>query len=152
MQMIKVCILSHTVLFRLFSRSIGLDPVVERRGVVQGTPLEGVAWGNDEADPKVHWSSSYDWRADARYAAMVPKIVAQHLDAFVSGAALGENFHYDLLSNGERSVSLARGPSVRLAMHGPYAACIVAQTTAFSRIQTTTNLSLRSARWLHASR
>jgi hypothetical protein len=33
MQMIKVCILSHTVLFRLFSRSIGLDPVVERRGV-----------------------------------------------------------------------------------------------------------------------
>lgn len=38
---------------------------------------------------------------------MVPKIVAQHLDAFVSGAALGENFHYDLLSNGERSASLA---------------------------------------------
>jgi hypothetical protein len=27
-----------------------------------------------KADPKVHWSSSYAWRADARYAAMVPKV------------------------------------------------------------------------------
>ena len=64
--------------------------------------MEGVAWGNDEADPKVHWSSSYAWRADSRYAAMVPKVVTQHLDAFVPGATLGTNFHYDVLSNGDR--------------------------------------------------
>ena len=43
--------------------------------MIKGSMLEGhVAWGNDEADPKVGWSSIYAWRADARYAAMVPKV------------------------------------------------------------------------------
>jgi len=41
---------------------------------VNGTVLQHTPWGNDEADPKVGWSTSYDWRADARYAAMVPKV------------------------------------------------------------------------------
>jgi hypothetical protein len=37
-----------------------------------------VKWGNDEGDPKVGWSHLYDWRADERYAAMVPKAINQH--------------------------------------------------------------------------
>ena len=68
--------------------------------MIAGTDLAGkVAWGNDEADPKVHWSSPYDWRADARYAAMVPKVLTQHIKAFVPGNELGEGFTYDVLSN-----------------------------------------------------
>jgi hypothetical protein len=44
--------------------------------MLEGTALATkVAWGNDEADPKVHWSSWYDWQADARYAAMVSACV-----------------------------------------------------------------------------
>jgi hypothetical protein len=31
---------------------------------------------------------------------MVPKVVTQHLDAFVPGPTLGVNFQYDVLSNG----------------------------------------------------
>ena len=43
--------------------------------MIKGSPLAGkVSWGNDEADPKVGWSHTYPWRADARYAAMVPKV------------------------------------------------------------------------------
>ena len=70
--------------------------------MIEGTVLEGkVAWGNDEADPKVHWSSDYGWQADARYAAMVPKVIAQHLHYFdpQTTPALGEGFAYDVLSN-----------------------------------------------------
>lgn len=67
--------------------------------MTKGTDFAGTAWGNDEGDPKVHWSSPYAWRADARYAAMVPKIIAQHVKAFVPGTALGVNFRYDVLSN-----------------------------------------------------
>jgi hypothetical protein len=36
------------------------------KGLVRGTSLESAAWGNDEADPKVHWSSYYTWQADSR--------------------------------------------------------------------------------------
>lgn len=79
--------------------------------------MEGVPWGNDEADPKVHWSSSFAWRADSRYAAMVPKVVAQHLDAFVSGATLGEHFHYDVLSNGEEPRVLQCEGQPRVDLH-----------------------------------
>ena len=62
-----------------------------------GTALDNgrVPWGNDEADPKVHWSSNYDWRGDARYPAMVVKAIAQHQIQFVRA----RNISYDLLSN-----------------------------------------------------
>lgn len=62
---------------------------------IAGTPLETARWGNDEADPKVHWSSLYLWQADARYAAMVPKVIAQHQEVFIDG----QHIKYDVLSN-----------------------------------------------------
>jgi L-iduronidase len=34
---------------------------------------------NDEGDPMVGWESPTDWRGDARYAAILPKMVNQHL-------------------------------------------------------------------------
>ena len=48
---------------------------LEAKKMMTGTPLESTPWGNDEADPKVGWSHLYDWRGDARYAGMVPKVV-----------------------------------------------------------------------------
>eukprot|EP00936_MAST-01D_sp_MAST-1D-sp1_P001442 g1442.t1 len=62
-----------------------------------GTALdnERVPWGNDEADPKVGWSHTYDWRGDARYPAMVTKAIAQHQMQFVRA----RNISYDVLSN-----------------------------------------------------
>ncbi|XP_065838317.1 alpha-L-iduronidase-like [Oscarella lobularis] len=48
---------------------------------------------NDEADPLVGWDRSEDWRADARYAAVVVKIIAQHQ------SLLPSKYPYALLSN-----------------------------------------------------
>jgi L-iduronidase len=64
----------------------------------KGTVLEGVRWGNDEADPKVGWSHLYDWRGDARYAAMVPKAINQHQQLMIDGDT-GHGIPYDVLSN-----------------------------------------------------
>ncbi|XP_070539995.1 alpha-L-iduronidase-like isoform X2 [Ptychodera flava] len=52
---------------------------------------------NDEADPLVGWSKGEDWRADARYAAVVAKIIAQHQNLILSKP--GNTIHYALLSN-----------------------------------------------------
>ena len=59
----------------------------------KGSPLASVAWGNDEAGPKVHWSSNCPWRGDSRHAAMVPKVmvIQQHCEFF--------EHTYDVLSN-----------------------------------------------------
>jgi L-iduronidase len=41
---------------------------------------------NDEGDPMVGWESPEDWRGDARYAAIMPKMVNQHLLAIADNA------------------------------------------------------------------
>ncbi|XP_044160426.1 alpha-L-iduronidase isoform X2 [Bufo gargarizans] len=52
---------------------------------------------NDEADPLVGWSTPQSWRGDVTYAAMVIKIIHQHLDFMSSDGNLTMN--YSLLSN-----------------------------------------------------
>eukprot|EP00039_Didymoeca_costata_P025498 m.13604 g.13604 ORF g.13604 m.13604 type:complete len:747 (-) comp4884_c0_seq1:96-2336(-) len=61
----------------------------------KGTVMNDVAWGNDEGDPKVGWSHDYPWRADSRYAAMVPKVIHQHQESFIEKNGI----KYDVLSN-----------------------------------------------------
>jgi L-iduronidase len=41
---------------------------------------------NDEGDPMVGWETPEDWRGDARYAAIMPKMVNQHLLAIADNA------------------------------------------------------------------
>jgi L-iduronidase len=60
-----------------------------------GTSLAHTPWGNDEADPIVSWSKNYPFRADSRYAAIVPKVIAQHQQEFI----VKNKIVYDLLSN-----------------------------------------------------
>ncbi|XP_062519086.1 alpha-L-iduronidase-like [Corticium candelabrum] len=50
---------------------------------------------NDEADPLVGWSRGESWRSDARYAAVVVKIIAQHFHLLLDPS----NSPYSLLSN-----------------------------------------------------
>ncbi|XP_068089677.1 alpha-L-iduronidase [Hyperolius riggenbachi] len=52
---------------------------------------------NDEADPLVGWSKPELWRADATYAAMVVKVIDQHLDYMLSNE--NHSMNYSLLSN-----------------------------------------------------
>ncbi|XP_077992746.1 alpha-L-iduronidase-like [Glandiceps talaboti] len=52
---------------------------------------------NDEADPLVGWSKGEDWRADARYAAVVAKVIGQHQNQVLSKP--GNAINYALLSN-----------------------------------------------------
>ncbi len=47
--------------------------------------LAALPVSNDEGDPMVGWEKPEDWRGDARYAAIIPKMVAQH------AAAIGRN-------------------------------------------------------------
>ncbi|XP_063775572.1 alpha-L-iduronidase isoform X2 [Pseudophryne corroboree] len=52
---------------------------------------------NDEADPLVGWSTPQSWRSDVTYAAMVVKVIDQHLDFLLSNESPSMN--YSLLSN-----------------------------------------------------
>ncbi|XP_039265485.2 alpha-L-iduronidase-like [Styela clava] len=52
---------------------------------------------NDEADPMVGWSRPYSWRADATYAAIVAKIIAQHQYRIITNES--SHIIYSLLSN-----------------------------------------------------
>ncbi|XP_072261503.1 alpha-L-iduronidase isoform X2 [Pyxicephalus adspersus] len=52
---------------------------------------------NDEADPLVGWSTPQSWRGDVTYAAMVVKVIDEHLDYMLSNESQGMN--YSLLSN-----------------------------------------------------
>ncbi|XP_071792677.1 alpha-L-iduronidase-like isoform X1 [Asterias amurensis] len=58
--------------------------------------LSNVPVFNDEADPLVGWSRPEEWRADATYAAVVVKIIAQHQNLLISQHP---NVNYALLSN-----------------------------------------------------
>ncbi|XP_067125759.1 alpha-L-iduronidase isoform X2 [Centruroides vittatus] len=59
---------------------------------LKNTPLY-----NDESDPMVTWSKPLEWRADATYAAIAIKIIAQHLEMFYTNNT--PPFNYNLLSN-----------------------------------------------------
>ncbi|XP_073398334.1 alpha-L-iduronidase isoform X2 [Dendrobates tinctorius] len=52
---------------------------------------------NDEADPLVGWSTPQSWRGDVTYAAMVIKVIDQHLDYMHSDG--NPSMNYSLLSN-----------------------------------------------------
>eukprot|EP00051_Salpingoeca_urceolata_P016796 m.225227 g.225227 ORF g.225227 m.225227 type:complete len:667 (+) comp18783_c1_seq10:2107-4107(+) len=65
------------------------------QAMVKGTALEHSKWGNDEADPLVGWNRIEEWRADARYAAMVPKAILKHQVAFIQDNGID----YELLGN-----------------------------------------------------
>ncbi|KAM4050755.1 alpha-L-iduronidase isoform 2-T2 [Anomaloglossus baeobatrachus] len=52
---------------------------------------------NDEADPLVGWSTPQSWRGDVTYAAMVIKVIDQHLDFMHSDG--NPSMNYSLLSN-----------------------------------------------------
>lgn len=56
---------------------------------------------NDEADPLKTWSSPQEWRSDATYAAMVAKIIAQHIQYFYIGRTKEKlkKVNFNLLSN-----------------------------------------------------
>lgn len=53
---------------------------------------------NDEADPQSGWSSPEVWRTDARYAAMVVKIIALHQN-YLFVRYPSQDLNYQLLSN-----------------------------------------------------
>lgn len=57
--------------------------------------LSSVPIYNDEADPLVGWSKGQPWRRDVQYAAIVVKIIAQHLNLLL----IPSNSSYSLLSN-----------------------------------------------------
>ena len=46
----------------------------------------GLSVSNDEGDPMVGWEKPVPWRGDARYAAIIPKMVNQHLLAIRDNA------------------------------------------------------------------
>ena len=48
--------------------------------------LGALPLSNDEGDPMVGWETPEDWRGDARYAAIIPKMVNQHLQAISDNA------------------------------------------------------------------
>lgn len=52
---------------------------------------------NDEADPLVGWSTPQSWRGDVTYAAMVVKVIDEHLDYMLSNDS--QRMNYSLLSN-----------------------------------------------------
>ncbi|XP_077332228.1 alpha-L-iduronidase isoform X2 [Lithobates pipiens] len=52
---------------------------------------------NDEADPLVGWSTPQSWRGDVTYAAMVVKVIDEHLDYMLSNDS--QKMNYSLLSN-----------------------------------------------------
>ncbi|XP_040180297.1 alpha-L-iduronidase [Rana temporaria] len=52
---------------------------------------------NDEADPLVGWSTPQTWRGDVTYAAMVVKVIDEHLDYMLSNDS--QRMNYSLLSN-----------------------------------------------------
>jgi L-iduronidase len=41
--------------------------------------LHKLAVSNDEGDPMVGWEVAEDWRSDARYSSIIPKMIVQHL-------------------------------------------------------------------------
>lgn len=79
------------------SMTILHDEYVTQEEMAQRFPkYKNVPVYNDEGDPLVGWSKTEDWRADATYAAIVVKILAQHQEML-----LKHNFsiRYSLLSN-----------------------------------------------------
>ena len=96
--------------------------------------LGGIEVSNDEGDPMVGWETPEDWRGDARYAAIIPKMVNQHLlaigdnrtgnnplgllsfdGAFINGATDA------YVGFGERTMTVRFGPPSATARATPFA-------------------------------
>ena len=93
--------------------------------------LGRLAVSNDEGDPMVGWETPEDWRGDARYASIIPKMVNQHLLAIADNATLNNplgwlSFDGAFLNGvsdnytgfGERTMAVRFGPP---ASRGPFA-------------------------------
>ncbi|XP_075705975.1 alpha-L-iduronidase isoform X2 [Rhinoderma darwinii] len=79
--------------FRILEQVIGTVREIQQRF----PQFKPVAIYNDEADPLVGWSTPQSWRGDVTYAAMVIKVIDQHLDIMHSDGNPSMNF--SLLSN-----------------------------------------------------
>ncbi|KAK3104453.1 hypothetical protein FSP39_002381 [Pinctada imbricata] len=78
------------------SKTILEKEIASFTNIVKKYPsLQKVKFFNDEADPLVGWSKDEWWRADATYAAIVAKIIAQHQNSFHEKSSI----NYALLSN-----------------------------------------------------
>ncbi|NP_001087031.1 alpha-L-iduronidase L homeolog [Xenopus laevis] len=68
-----------------------VNEIQERFPLFKNVPIY-----NDEADPLVGWSTPQSWRGDVTYAAMVVKIIDQHLQLLSNKS---NSINYTLLSN-----------------------------------------------------
>ncbi len=59
----------------------GVSALIRRNATWLAAGLGRLAVSNDEGDPMVGWETPEDWRGDARYGAIIPKMVNQHLRA-----------------------------------------------------------------------
>ncbi|XP_056424796.1 alpha-L-iduronidase isoform X2 [Hyla sarda] len=79
--------------FRILEQEIDtVSEIHQRFPQFQSVPIY-----NDEADPLVGWSTPQSWRGDVTYAAMVIKVIGQHLDFMHSDG--NPSMNYSLLSN-----------------------------------------------------
>lgn len=95
----------------LLSREIAAIEYIRRRHPT----LAGVPFMNNECDPQVGWGDFHTWHGRPSYAAIICKIIAQHLVALVDGLGCP----YELLSGdngfigrwGNRSLLARFGPA-----------------------------------------
>jgi len=64
----------------------GVSALVRSQPAWVAAGLGALPVSNDEGDPMVGWETPEDWRGDARYAAIIPKMVNQHLLAINDNA------------------------------------------------------------------
>ena len=64
----------------------GVSALIRANPAWAAAGLGGLALSNDEGDPMVGWETPKDWRGDARYGAIIPKMVNQHLLAIHDNA------------------------------------------------------------------
>ncbi|KAL3863772.1 hypothetical protein ACJMK2_005507 [Sinanodonta woodiana] len=98
-QKVKVDFLSYHLKGDMSSRAVFDSESNLMKNITEKYPsLEAVPFYNDEADPLVGWSKDEEWRADATYAAMVTKVIGQHLNEMVTSSSPPIK-NYKLLSN-----------------------------------------------------
>jgi len=64
----------------------GVSALIRSNASWAAAGLGRLAVSNDEGDPMVGWETPEDWRGDARYGAIIPKMVNQHLLAIHDNA------------------------------------------------------------------
>ncbi|KAM9329031.1 alpha-L-iduronidase [Gastrophryne carolinensis] len=79
--------------FRILEQEIDTASEIQKKF----PKFKSIPMYNDEADPLVGWSTPQSWRGDVTYAAMVVKVIDQHLDYILSNKS--NTMNYSLLSN-----------------------------------------------------